>query len=169
VTEAIVAAPRPRQWRSRLTLVLLALSLALNVFFIGGVFWLKSQAMRAQMSPPERARLVARQLSLDDTQRAAFDQFIKTARQRTRELHETSTPLIEQAWGELAKPNPDEALLDRLAAESADNRRRYQVDLGHALRSFLATLSDEQRRTFVELLRQRQNRGMPPFMRQLVE
>ncbi|MDB5405788.1 MAG: hypothetical protein JWL84_700 [Rhodospirillales bacterium] len=169
MTEAIAAAPRPRRWRSRLPLILLALSLALNFFFIGGAFWLKSQALRAQMTPPERARLVARQLSLDDNQRAAFDEFIKTARQRTRELREANKPLIEQAWGELAKANPDEALLDRLAGASADNRRRYQVDLAHALRGFLATLSDEQRRTFVDLLRQRQNRNMPPFMRQLVE
>lgn len=169
MTDSIVVAARPGRWRSRLPLILLALSLALNVFFVGGVFWLKIQASRAQMTPPERVALVARDLSLDDKQRAAFDQFVRTARQHTRELHEANTPVIEQAWGELEKATPDDALLDRLTAQSADNRQRYQVELGHALRGFLATLSDDQRHTFITLLRQRQNRNMPPFLRQLIQ
>jgi uncharacterized membrane protein len=150
-------------------MILLALSLALNVCFICGVLWLKVEAARVQMTPPERIGLVASQLSLDDSQRTAFQQFIKTARQHSRELHEATMPLAQQAWSELAKATPDEALLGQIAASSADNHRRYQVELGQALRSFLATLSDEQRHTFIDLLRQRQKRNMPSFLRQLVQ
>jgi uncharacterized membrane protein len=169
VTDVTVAAPARRRWRSRLLLILLVLSLALNVFFIGGAFWLKTQAMRAEMTPPERVRLVARQLSLNEDQRAAFDRFIQTARQNMRELRETNMPLVEQAWNELAKPAPDDAVLERLSAQTADNRRRYQIELGRALRGFLATLSVEQRRTFIDLLRSREHRNLPPFLRQLVQ
>jgi uncharacterized membrane protein len=169
VTDDAVGAPPRRRWRSRLPLILLVLSLALNVFFIGGVFWLKTRAMQAQLTPPERVRLVARELSLDDNQRAAFDRFIQTARQHTRELRETNTPLVDQAWEEFAKTQPDEAVIERLFSASADNRRRYQVELGQALRGFLAALSVEQRRTFIDLLRNRQNRNLPPFLRQLVQ
>jgi uncharacterized membrane protein len=169
VTDATVAAPPRRRWRSRLPLILLVLSLALNVFFIGGVFWLKTMAMRAQMTPPERVRLVASQLSLDDDQRAAFDRFVQTARRHTRELRETNMPLVEQAWNEFAKAQPDDALVARLFAESADNRRRYQVEVGQALHGFLAALSEDQRRIFINLLRNRQNRNVPPFLRELVQ
>jgi uncharacterized membrane protein len=169
VTDATVAAHRPRRWRTRLPIILLILSLALNVCFISGVLWLKVEATRAQMTPPERVGLVVRQLSLDDSQRTAFQQFIKTARQHTRELHEATTPLVEQAWNELAKAKPDEALLDQIATSSADNRRRYQIELGQGLRGFLATLSDEQRHTFIGLLRERHKRNMPSFLRQLVQ
>jgi uncharacterized membrane protein len=169
VTDDTVAAPLRRRRRWRLPLILLVLSLALNVFFIGGVFWLKTRAMQAQMTPPERVRLVARELSLDDNQRAAFDRFIQTARQHTRELRETNTPLVDQTWNEFAKAQPDDAVIERQFAGAADNRRRYQVELGQALRGFLASLSEEQRRTFIDLLRNRQNRNLPPFLRQLVQ
>lgn len=169
MTDDTVAAPLRRRRRWRLPLILLVLSLALNVFFIGGVFWLKTRAMQAQMTPPERVRLVARELSLDDNQRAAFDRFIQTARQHTRELRETNTPLVDQTWNEFAKAQPDDAVIERQFAGAADNRRRYQVELGQALRGFLASLSEEQRRTFIDLLRNRQNRNLPPFLRQLVQ
>jgi uncharacterized membrane protein len=167
VTHDAVAVPAPRRWRSRLPLILLILSLALNAFFIGGAFWLKSQAARMQMSPAERAQQVARRLSLDDDQRAAFERFIHTARQYTREMREANMPLVEQAWKEFAKSNPDEALIDRLFSQAADNRRHFQIELGQALRGFLATLSEEQRRNFIDLLHNRQHRDAPSLLRQL--
>ena len=160
--------PQRRGLPPRLPWILLALSLALNLFFVGGAVWVRSEAARAQLPPAERFEQVARQLSLDANQRAAFDRFIGALRLRTRHMREINQPLLEEAWGELAKAKPDDALVDRLLDETASNRHAYQLDTSHALRNFLATLSDPQRATFVDLAKNRQNRDVPPLLRQLV-
>jgi Spy/CpxP family protein refolding chaperone len=151
----------------RLLWVLLALSLALNLFFIGGVFWLRTEASHMQLAPAERFEMVARQLSLDATQRAAFDKFINMMRMRTRHLRENNMPLIEETWSELAKAKPDDALIEHNLDEAASNRHAYQLDASRALRAFLAVLSDEQRQTFVSLVKNRENHDVPPLLRQL--
>ena len=164
---ADIAVPQ-RGARPRLLWVLLALSLALNLFFVGGVFWLRTEAWRAQLAPAERFEMVARQLSLDPGQRAAFDKFIGLMRLRTRHLRENNQPLIEDIWTELAKAKPDDTLIDHNLDEAANNRHAYQLDTSHALRTFLALLSDEQRQTFVSLVKNRMNRDVPPLLRQMV-
>jgi Spy/CpxP family protein refolding chaperone len=164
---ADVVAPQ-HSLRRRLPWLLLALSLALNICFIGGVFWVRMEAARGQMAPAERFERVAQQLSLDGNQRAAFDHFIRALRMRTRQMRETNQPLIAEAWGELGKAQPDDAALTRLLTEAADNRRAFQLDTSRALRGFLAVLTDEQRARFVELARNREDRNIPPILRQLV-
>jgi uncharacterized membrane protein len=168
VSADVESVPQRRGPPPRLPWILLALSLALNLFFVGGAFWVRSEAARAQLPPAERFELVARQLSLDANQRAAFDRFIGALRMRSRHMRENNQPLLEQAWGELAKPKPDDSLVDHILDETASNRRAYQLDTSHALRNFLATLSDEQRATFVALAKNAKNRDVPPLLRQLV-
>jgi len=157
--------PRRRSW-PRLPWLLLALSVVLNIFFIGGAFWVRMET-RGPMAAIERFEHVARQLSLDGDQRAAFDHFIRLMRMRTRLMHETNRPLIDRAWTELAKPQPDDAVLNQIFTEAAENRRAYQVDISKAFRAFLAVLSDDQRKEFVELARRRQDPKIPPILRQL--
>ena len=163
--EIVVSQPGARP---RLVWVLLALSVALNLFFIGGVFWLRAEASRMQLPPAERFEMVARQLSLDPSQRAAFDKFIGVMRMRTRHLRESNQPLIEETWNEMAKSQPDDALIEHNLDEAANSRHAYQLDTSRALRSFLAVLSDQQRQAFVDLAKNRQNHNVPPLLRQLV-
>jgi len=163
-TESV--APR-RGVLPRLPWILLALSLALNLFFIGGFFWVRGEAARAQMRPAERFELIAHELNLDAKQRGAFEHFVGLMRMRARHLRESNQPLIEEAWGELAKPKPDDAVIDHDLEAAAANRHAFQVETSHALRSFLAGLSDELRTRFVEFAKNRQNRDVPPLLRQL--
>jgi uncharacterized membrane protein len=164
--EVEAAVPR-RGALPRLPWVLLALSLALNLFFIGGVFWVRNQAAQANLTPPERFAMVASQLSLDANQKAAFQRFVRDMRMRTRQLRETNQPLIQETWEELAKTKPDDALIDHNLDEAASNRHSYQLETSHALRTFLAALSPEQRQQFIELARNRQDHGVPPLLHQL--
>lgn len=154
--------------RPRLPWILLALSLALNLFFVGGVLWLRHEAGLKLVGPAERFTMVARQLSLTADQRAAFDKFIDTMRARAGQMHESNQPLIEDAWRELAKPQPDNAVIDRNLDQAASNHHAFQLDTSRALRAFLAVLSDEQRATFVSLAKNRQSRNVPPLIKQLV-
>ncbi len=157
----------PRAASPRLPWILLALSLALNLAFVGGVFWV--HVMHAPMGPGERVESVAKGLSLDATQRAAFDRFVRTVRMRARQLREANQPLIDEAWQDFAKAQPDEAAVDKLFEQVADNRRSFQIEAGRALRAFLATLREDQRASFIAMVRSRDNRNTPPLLRQLVQ
>ena len=164
--ETEIAAAR-RGVLPRLSWILLALSLALNMFFIGGFFWVRGEAARAHLRPAERFEMIARELNLDSKQRGAFEHLIGLMRMSTRRLREANMPLIQEAWAEMAKAQPDEAVIDRNLEAAAANRRTFQVDTSHALRGFLAALSDEQRAHFVEFAKNRQNRDVPPLLRRL--
>jgi uncharacterized membrane protein len=161
--------PRRGAWRSRLPWILLAVSLALNLCFVGGLFWVRMEASHVQMGPAERIELVAKQLALDADQRAAFDRFAATVRQKSRHLRETNQPVIDDAWQEFAKERPDEAAIDKLFEQAANNRRSFQIETGRALREFLVSLSEDQRTKFIGLVKKREGRNTPPLLRQLVQ
>jgi len=164
-----LAAPRRANWRPRLIWLILALSLALNLFFVAGGFWVRMGAGHGMMNPAERQEAVAKDLALDADQRAAFDHFIRTMRVRTRQLRENNQLLFDDAWQELAKPNADDAAIDKIVEEASNNRHAYQLEMSHAMRAFLRELNDQQRTTFIEIAKNRENRNGPPLLRQLLQ
>ena len=60
-------------------------------------------------SPQERFQELGRDLNLTEPQRADFQQFVRTLRQRTRLLQDSTNPVLERIWSELEKPTPDQA------------------------------------------------------------
>jgi uncharacterized membrane protein len=141
--------------RQHLLWVLLALSLALNLFFVGGALWIRIQGPPLPMSPEERLQRIGAQLTLDPQQKQAFEQYSQTVRTRMRQMHEAVDPLINHAWSEMAKPGADGARVVQLFEEAGQARRGFMRELAPITLSFLATLSPEQRTKFVELARQR--------------
>jgi hypothetical protein len=89
-------------------------------------------------------------------------------RLKSRHLRETNMPLIDDAWQEFAKQQPDEAAVDKLFEQAANNRRSFQIETGRALREFLVVLSEDQRTKFIALVKNR-DRNTPPLLRQLVQ
>ena len=132
----------------------LAVSLTLNVFFVGGLVW-----SHFNVPPPrtalQRFQLVAAELQLTGPQKEAFEHFAVEMRRSGMQLHEGVQPLMQHVWEELGKAQPDEAALARSVDQITDNRRAYQHHLTQGLTRFLATLSPEQRARFIELARQR--------------
>jgi uncharacterized membrane protein len=124
--------------------IALALSLTLNVFFVGGLMWMKMSG-RAPMPPIERMHRLGDSLNLNDDQRQAFDQFLRVVRLRGRYARETNQPLIDRIWGEIAKANPDDDLVGKLGAEVNGNRQTFQKEAASAFFDFAKTLSPEQR------------------------
>ena len=142
--------------RGRLVWVALALSLTLNVFFVFGLLWFQL-AGQPMHTPAERIAATANELNLSPDQRVAFQQFVSEIQDRSRHLRESNQPLIRQVWDELAKPQPDQALIGRLVDEATDNRHAYQKDMAAVLAQFLAALSPAQRAQFVEMARRPQD------------
>jgi uncharacterized membrane protein len=143
--------------------IALALSLTLNVFVAGGLFW----SMMARHHPPEppadRLVAAARTLDLTSDQQAALRTFARTARELRRQLGETNAPIFRQIWTEVAKPQPDQAAIGKLADTALDNRRAFQGKMTANLMTFVATLNADQRERFAELAMRRP--GAPPPQR----
>lgn len=143
--------------RGRLVWVALALSLTLNIFFVFGLLWFQV-AGEPMHTPAERVAATANELNLSAGQRGAFQQFVHEVQERSRLLRDSNQPLIQQVWDELAKPQPDQALVARLVDEATENRHAYQKDMAAVLGQFLAILSPEQRAQFIELAKRPQDK-----------
>jgi Spy/CpxP family protein refolding chaperone len=155
VTSLAEAAPKSSM-RGRLVWVALALSLTLNVFFVAGLLWFQV-AGQPMHTPAERIAATASELNLTAEQRDDFQQFVHEVQEHSRHLRESNQPLIQQVWDELAKPQPDQALIARLVDEATDNRHTYQKEMATVLTQFLAVLSPEQRAQFVALAKRQQD------------
>ena len=157
-----IAEPGRRSgWRGRLVWVALAVSLVVNLAFVGGLTWMKLSA-RPNLTPIERMQRIGQELNLTDDQRLAFEQFLRVARLRGRFQRESNQPLLERIWAEMAKPTPDEDAIAKASAEVDKNRQAFQQELAGALQGFIKTLSPEQRVKFAEVTKAG---GDPPTRR----
>jgi len=161
MTAPAEGATSPPRSKARLVKVALALSLALNVFFIGGLVYSKF----VRPTPPLIA--LGRELNLAPDQRTAFQSFLQVVRSKGAALRENNLKISQQIWDELSQPKPDPQKLTALFAEYANNRRDYQTAVGTALLPFLETLSAEQRQRFIEISKHRQ--AVANRMRQLLQ
>jgi uncharacterized membrane protein len=135
---------RQTGWRGRLVWIALALSLTLNVFFIGGLFWVKT-FMHPPPPPLERMQRLGETLNLSPDQHHAFEQFVGTIRQHAHAVRTSNRPLVLRIWAELAKPKPDETEVAKLGEQVNTNRLAFQRDVSGAMLTFIKTLSPEQR------------------------
>jgi len=142
--------------RGRLVVWLLALSLAVNVCFLGAMVWLRV-TLPAMPTPQQRMQMIADELTLNPDQRDAFQQFLIEMRRTSRQLREGNAPLVQRAWDELGKPNPDQALIAQLIDQTSDNRRAYQKSMSVALARFLGELTPAQRGQFGELVKRHED------------
>lgn len=133
---------RKAGWRGRLVWLVLALSLTLNICFLGGLAWMR---MHAPPPPLARIRALGQSLNLNDAQRQAFEQFVRTIRLRGRFVRETNEPLVQNLWDEEAKPTPDAATIAKLGDQISGNRDALQREVSTAFDTFLKTLTPEQR------------------------
>jgi Spy/CpxP family protein refolding chaperone len=144
-----------RPQRSRLWAALFVVSLALNLCFVAGAIWSRTHAPPARTDIAEFYRQMAAELDLDPQQRAAFDRYVAAMRSRMDQMRQETDPLINAAWEEIAKPQPDAAKVEQLFDESAEKRRVFQREAASQMLAFVATLSPAQRGKFVQLMRDR--------------
>lgn len=160
----VVEHSRTTGWRPRLVWVALALSLTLNVFFVGGLTWMK---LTGHPLPPPIVRIqhLGEGLNLNDDQRLAFEQFIRVIRQRGRFIRDSNQPLIDRMWTELAKPQPDDDMVAKLGAQVGQNRAAFLKEASDSFFVFVKTLSPEQRAQLSMIAR----RANDPATRRLFE
>lgn len=147
-----------RGWPSpRVLAALLAISAALNVFFVGGALWTRFHPPAERPPFEERYQRIAGELDLDAKQRAGFDRYMAAMRSRMDKMRDQVEPLMGAAWEEMAKPQPDAVQVMRLLDEAGDKRRAFQHEATVQTLDMLSILSPEQRRKFVALARERRD------------
>lgn len=153
MTAIIAAARRPE--RQYLMRTALALSLVLNLCFVGGAVWTRMEAPAPHPGIVERFRQVEAGLALDPQQRQAFDRYTAVIEARIRLMRRHMAPLFGEAWAEMAKRQAKPAdvmpIFDRVRAE----QHAFDQDLTTATLALFAQLSPAQRQKFVELIHPR--------------
>jgi len=135
--------------------VLLALSVALNAFFIGGHVYTRSLSHRLGGAGEERASALAGRLGLNDEQRTAFRDSRRAVGPKLRELRAEARPHVNKLWDEMAKPQPDEAVIDAELKTIGDMRLGFEREALASARTFMKSLTPEQRRSFADYARER--------------
>lgn len=142
-----------RSPRRHLLTTLVAISLALNLFFIAGAVWTRLNGPLAALGPDDRYDQMAAELKLDPQQRVAFDRYVGAMRSRVDDMRQQIEPLIGNAWEELAKPQADANQVMTLFDQASEKRRGFQSELTSQTIAFLSVLSPEQRKSFVAIVR----------------
>jgi Spy/CpxP family protein refolding chaperone len=141
--------------RGKLLWVLLAVSLAANVFFAAGVVYTLYTKDRLAGSPEQRIEFVADRLDLNAQQRAGLLALRERAQARFSEVRGDRGQLRDQILTELAKPEFDPARIKALLAQSSAQREPMFLETAKDMHGFLVTLSPEQRETFLTMARER--------------
>jgi len=140
--------------RGRLVIAVLAISLALNVCVIAGALWHRASMPEAQTAS-ERFHQLEESLNLTAQQRAAFEAYVAQARTRNAQLRQDIDPLLDAAWAELGKPDPDEAVVLQRFNDASIRWRDSQRETVEATLALLATLNPDQRAKFIAAERER--------------
>jgi Spy/CpxP family protein refolding chaperone len=140
--------------RQRLLASALAISVALNLCVVAGALWSR-YSVPEPMTASERFHKLEASLNLNDEQRQAFEAYVAATRARTAQLRKDIEPLIDASWNEIAKPQADEAAILRALTDASSRWRTSQRDTIQATLALLATLSPDQRATFIADERER--------------
>jgi len=134
---------------NRLIGAALAVSLALNLCVVAGALWSRFSAPPAPATASERFHKLETALHLTDEQRGLYHAYVATTLARTAQLRREIDPLLDAAWAEIAKPQPDDAYLMQRFDEAASRWRGFQHEAVEATLTLLAKLTPEQRERFV--------------------
>src|SRR5579862_3868554 len=126
--------------RASLPWILFALSLTLNVFFLGGYYYKRVLDQHLAGNDQERSRYIAEHLNFTPEQRKHFQEMRQSARERGRELFRSNRPEIDSLWHEIEKPQPDTAALDGYIDHLTTSRAAFQREQMHDLLNFAKTL-----------------------------
>lgn len=141
--------------KSPLPWILLAISLAGNLFFIGGYLYGGRLVTGLEASPGTRLERLADRLELDAGQRRELHEASRALVSRAAEFSRSSRQQLQGFWRELARPEPDRQRLERqlqgLGKQELDYRRAVAIRIA----GFMKHLQQKQRDELSRLLARR--------------
>ena len=138
--------------------VLLAVSLALNLFLVAGFFWTRS-AVAMWRDPEARFEMMADRLDLTDPQRTQFREAMEALKSKGfgggwEQHREARREIFDMAL----QPNPDRAAIVARVEEMTRQRTQMMTDALDIMLPFLASLTPEQRAEMKQLMEERRER-----------
>lgn len=143
-------------------MTVLAVSVALNLFFVAGALWTRLHAPPHWPTAQQRYEQVAAELALTPQQRPGFDRYVAAMRARAEKMHQLIRPLVASTWDEMAKPNADVGKITARFDEASEKWRQFQHEATAQTLDFLSILSPEQRAKFVVIARERRAPWLRP-------
>jgi Spy/CpxP family protein refolding chaperone len=140
--------------RGKLPIVLLAVSLCFNAFFIIG--YSGSRAVLKQLRTDEgRIHLIARQIGLSKQQEEQFVN-LRAELQKERERYETANRAETDAfWDEMSKDNPDIEKIKALLRASAQKREALRLVTVEYMSRAFRLITPDQRIALAKMIRER--------------
>jgi uncharacterized membrane protein len=139
----------------RLCWVLLAISLAGNLFFIGGYLYSNQMAGNLQRSPQARMEQLTKRLQLDETAKQALLQARDDLVQGSAQFNSSRTELMQGFWGQLNDRDIDRRQLQAQLQQLSELELAHRLQLMQRVDSFLQQLNPEQRQRLLKMLDRR--------------
>lgn len=144
--------------------LLLAASVALNVFFFAG-YWVaqlerEAPAAEAALGEPRPLQALAKRMNLTPDQTQRLVELAQRLGERRARLSEEGRALNDAFWDELARPRPRREQIEELIRQANRVQFRFQRQAMVDVAAFLREVNVRQRRAFVAALR---GRGTFPF------
>ena len=133
--------------------VAVASSLILNAAFVGGYIHAEQQAAEAK-SPPATEHVFER-LGLDQKQRRLFVELRSKAYGALRKLAREDETTADAYWARVLNGSTPVEDLKPYIEQSADRRVEFSLTVTALFRKFFASLTADQRKDFVDILRNR--------------
>lgn len=160
---------KPKGWMAgRFVWICLAVSLALNLMFVGGAFYAGTMAERVTKQPQVRTQHFVKRLKLRPEQRRAYEDFRAQAREHAGDLRANLRPTFEEMRSQLGSSNPNPEQLATALGEMADKRHAFERNMAGLTAEFLQTLNPNQTRQFLNFARRKSwqsTLGLPPIRR----
>ena len=134
--------------KTKIIPIILAVSLAFNVFFTLGFFQARKH-MRFADSFHGRTERLAKRLNLDQEQYKTFQQL----RDEFAQLRQSRTTKRQALFEELIKNQPNQKVLESLCA--GDDLKQRQMQILALMQRFMSILQPEQKQQFVEIMNKR--------------
>lgn len=139
----------------RLCWSVLAGSIALNICFIGGVFYYKNTLGWSAVEEKLSLKAAIGRLGLQDSQLASLRELRRQVATKRQDLNATVDSVRGGFLQELTQPDLSEAAISDLLDRRNTVRRPYLVAIARDLHGFLQDLTPDQRQAFVELAEER--------------
>jgi Spy/CpxP family protein refolding chaperone len=134
--------------------VLLAVSLALNLFLVAGFFWTRS-AIAMWRDPEARFEMLADRLDLTDPQRAQFRDAMEALKSKGFGRWEEHREARREIFDMALQPNPDRAAIVARIDEMTRERTQIMTETLDIMLPVLASLTPEQRAEMKKLMEER--------------
>ena len=134
--------------------ILLAASLALNIFFVAGFFWTRS-AIAMWRDPEARFEMMADRLDMSEPQRGQLRQIMAELKRKGFTRMDDHRAIRREIVDMALQPNPDRAAILARIEEATRERTQAMTEMLDLVLPLLASLSPEQRDKLKELMEQR--------------